>query len=328
MDDLSKSMKKALRDAISSSTAVGTAQILAALRSRGLIDEFAKLTALGQTCALEQASLKVQCQELGLELRDLAVEDCTKPKVAVWKHFRQEGYMGSWREGQAIFTLLKAMCLDTLVLLDPFNSTAATDTCIFDVEMTHNIYTNKGKISTITTSDPRLIARHYACCGGLGMPWHADQMDSLISAIRTATPRRIRANFSDICRHVGVGSEQSGVDVRFLLALFNKLGTNSLIDVATLIVRDPFQFRKGWPDLTLVNRDSAMFVEVKAKDKLHRSQLITIPAMRRILPAEFFVVRVHQDEQKSKETKGGQRHRGIGAMLRSIGRFVRGGSFV
>ena len=259
MGDLSKSMKITLRDAISSSTAVGTAGTLAALRSRGLIDEFAKLTVLGQISALEQVSLKAQCEELGLELRDLAVEDLSEPEIAAWKHFRQEGYQGSWCEGGAILTLLKAMCLDTLARVNTFGS--RDDACTRYLEAQFTI--------------------------------HAALREDLHSAIRSATPRLIEANFNEIYSHVFVRDVYPGLEVDFILALYERLGTSSLVDVATTFLQDPYQFRKGWPDLTLVDHDSAMFVEVKVRDKLHRSQLITIPAMRRVLPAEFFVVRCH-----------------------------------
>ena len=55
---------------------------------------------------------------------------------------------------------------------------------------------------------------------------------------------------------------------------------------------DPYRFRSGWPDLTLVNGEYIEFVEVKTTDKLHYSQIDTISFMKDLTPYKFKVVRI------------------------------------
>lgn len=62
------------------------------------------------------------------------------------------------------------------------------------------------------------------------------------------------------------------VTVTRLLALWDGIGAWRLAQLAAIVVTDPFYFRAGWPDLTLVGHDGLRFVEVKTTDKLHSSQ--------------------------------------------------------
>lgn len=64
------------------------------------------------------------------------------------------------------------------------------------------------------------------------------------------------------------------------------------IAIAKKISESPYTYKNGWPDLTLIKEGKLTFVEVKTNDKLHESQLITIPAMRDIIPSEFKVCRI------------------------------------
>ncbi|WP_371264495.1 VRR-NUC domain-containing protein, partial [Salmonella enterica] len=53
-----------------------------------------------------------------------------------------------------------------------------------------------------------------------------------------------------------------------------------------------YQYRSGWPDLTLIRDKSIKFVEVKTTDNLHKSQLTTIPVILDVLPNTIVVCRV------------------------------------
>ncbi|WP_312779311.1 hypothetical protein, partial [Escherichia coli] len=56
---------------------------------------------------------------------------------------------------------------------------------------------------------------------------------------------------------------------------------------------DPYQYRSGWPDLTLVYENCIEFVEVKTTDNLHKTQLTTIPMILQILPGTVSVCRLN-----------------------------------
>jgi hypothetical protein len=65
-----------------------------------------------------------------------------------------------------------------------------------------------------------------------------------------------------------------------LEGLFEHLGTDRLADVAALFARAPYDYRAGWPDLTLWRDGEVRFVEVKSpSDQLHASQSRLISAI-------------------------------------------------
>ena len=64
------------------------------------------------------------------------------------------------------------------------------------------------------------------------------------------------------------------------------------VDVAKKFSEDPYTYRSGWPDLIIVKGKEVKFIEVKTTDKLHKSQLVTIPTFRKIIPYDFSVCRV------------------------------------
>jgi len=74
--------------------------------------------------------------------------------------------------------------------------------------------------------------------------------------------------------------------------LFDATDKEVFVAVASKLAEDPYTYRNGWPDLTLIKDKEVFFIEVKTTDKLHESQLITIPEMRSILPFKFSVCKV------------------------------------
>ncbi|EGA7539754.1 VRR-NUC domain-containing protein [Salmonella enterica] len=55
--------------------------------------------------------------------------------------------------------------------------------------------------------------------------------------------------------------------------MFDTVGREKLFELAKVFAANPYQYRSGWPDLTLIRDKSIKFVEVKTTDNLHKSQL-------------------------------------------------------
>jgi hypothetical protein len=70
-----------------------------------------------------------------------------------------------------------------------------------------------------------------------------------------------------------------GAEEIFATKLFEYIGNERLANILDTLFVDPYAFSRGWPDLTVVGDQGFELVEVKEKDKLTVSQLITIPAM-------------------------------------------------
>ena len=69
------------------------------------------------------------------------------------------------------------------------------------------------------------------------------------------------------------------------------LQDRGLIDDFSVITSNGYTYGNGWPDLTLIKDNEVLFIEVKTTDKMHESQLITIPEMRSITAFKFVFVR-------------------------------------
>ena len=59
-----------------------------------------------------------------------------------------------------------------------------------------------------------------------------------------------------------------------LVELFENLGLENIFRIAEKFSENPYQYRKGWPDLTIWKDGEVRFLEVKGpRDKMHSSQI-------------------------------------------------------
>jgi len=260
MTRLTKLMARALRWAVEEDTRIeGTQQTVQALRRRGLIDSDGKPTALGQVAVWEELPLRKQCDALGLPLIAMAVRDASVLEFSACMAFREAGYVGSWCEGGAMLVLFKALCLDVLAELNARGSRADACTRFLEAQLTIH-----------TDSALRIL-------------------DSIGS---TSRPQMLEA-FDEIYSSSVVADRYPGLSGELVGAIYDSLGSTCLRAAAEVLMSDPYQYRKGWPDLTLVGQDGGLrFAEVKTTDRLLRNQFTTIPAVREVLPARFVVLHV------------------------------------
>jgi hypothetical protein len=87
-----------------------------------------------------------------------------------------------------------------------------------------------------------------------------------------------------------------GVDRELVQELFRALGNARCTAIARRFLEDPYAYSKGWPDLVWVDGSRVGLIEVKTTDRLHPSQIITIPDMREVanLPVEVAQVHCHE----------------------------------
>ena len=84
-----------------------------------------------------------------------------------------------------------------------------------------------------------------------------------------------------------------GVDRDLIKQLFRGLGNSRCVAIAQRYLTDPYAYSKGWPDLVWIDNQTVKFSEVKTTDRLHWSQVITIPEMREAGNLWVDVVRLH-----------------------------------
>jgi hypothetical protein len=207
---------------------------------------------------MARISLSQQCESLSLELHEIQLQYEGKPEPALLKHFENLGYIGSHIEGFTILTAVKALMLDKLAEYNTFND------------------------------------RNDACCRYLEaqLTILKDKTSALISSIALTNKSTFLKNIQEIIEQPFIKSQHPGLSAKCCEAIFDAIDTDIFINLAEKIAEDPYKFRNGWPDLTIVKGKEIQFIEVKTTDKLHNSQLTTIPAMRNILPYSFSVYRV------------------------------------
>jgi hypothetical protein len=84
----------------------------------------------------------------------------------------------------------------------------------------------------------------------------------------------------------------SELSLEFAIAIYDALDVDTFVSIAKKISEDPYKYRNGWPDLTLIKGSDVLFIEVKVRDKLHESQIITIPEIQKIIPASFCICKL------------------------------------
>lgn len=194
--------------------------------------------------------LESQCSEIGWSLSiaeasflgrgkwlDEDVEG--EPEQIIADRLSAQGAECSWCEGASVLLLVKAAALDTLAARNIFND--RTDAIRRYLE---------AQLTLLSSS-----------------------RNEILSCIKGASNTRLYENIEEISADRVVQSFYPRVTATFLRSLAVVFKNQSIVDVAEIIMNDPYAYRAGWPDLTVLKDGNLSFVEVKTTDKLHASQI-------------------------------------------------------
>ena len=239
------------------------AEILAA---HGLIGSDMILTIEGWRQAVACSPLERQCAHLGINHERLVgLEFEGRPERAAWEYYSRLGYSGSYCEGGALLIMIRAAALDVLEKLNPFKS--RQDACRRFTEAQLTI--------------------------------HEGHLLEIAAAIERADADTIGRGFDEIhqsSRH----ALYPGLTRDTILSLFQMIGSDGLRQFMEAIAEDPYQYRSGWPDLTLTNGEELLWVEVKTTDRLLISQISTIHRMKPLMAGEIRVVQITTSRQAGR----------------------------
>lgn len=118
--------------------------------------------------------------------------------------------------------------------------------------------------------------------------------DELVATVRNATVAQIEANWKIIAASSGnTPAHYPAVRREHVVGLFEALGAERLADIAAAFATTPYDFRSGWPDLTLWKEGSVRYVEVKApSDSFHATQARLISKVLRPLRFEVALAEI------------------------------------
>jgi hypothetical protein len=209
-------------------------------------------------------NLQQQCDALGIPLEIAELSWLGTPEVAALEHYCSQGWSGSWCEGGAIQAILKALCFDLLVDLNRKNS--------FD---TANRYF-------------KALLHIYK-----------SEIPSLCNQVESVPLSAGLQNFAEIKSHYFGGMTYRSVTAEHFSLLYAAIGRQKLKTILASIGEDPYEFCKGWPDLTLVRSGRVLLAEVKTTDRLHSSQLKTIPTVCQANGLDVVVIRIVPHQPRS-----------------------------
>jgi len=233
--------------------------ILKSLEKQNLLSSNRVLTDIGKRYAILNLPLNQQCSALSIPYETIDISYNKKPEPIVLQHYQKLGYLGICSEGIGILTILKALMLDKLIEYNIFKD--RDDAC------------NRYLEAQFTTLQ--------------------DRLNEIILSISSISKNQYLKNFKEIISQPYIALSYPDLSTAFASAMYDAIDTNIFIKIAKQFAEDPYTYRKGWPDLTLVKDKEVLFIEIKTNDKLHESQLITIPIMSKILPFRFSICKIN-----------------------------------
>ncbi|WP_435794212.1 VRR-NUC domain-containing protein [Neptuniibacter pectenicola] len=134
------------------------------------------------------------------------------------------------------------------------------------------------------------------------------QIEWLLSNVKQATLRQIKSNFKIMASRKFYTIDFGGftgtqntsmldffpnLELDLFIELFNSLGNQKIFEIAKIFSKNPYEYRKGWPDLTVWKGGEVKFLEVKAPgDRLHKNQKAIINSFIKPLELDFSLVDV------------------------------------
>lgn len=204
--------------------------------------------------AISRKSLSEQCNILNLALNQIPLDlvggkwffggrSFPGPEAAALASFQHRGFDGAACEGGPILLALKAAGFRWIVEHNTFND-------------------RKDAINRYLEAAIEISKNNRT---------------GFVDAVRRSSIAEFNKHFQEIYSSGFIQSNYPGITVGFMMALKKALG-NKLADISAQFVEAPYDYRAGWPDLTLVrsrglfSRGEFQFVEVKTTDRIHSSQ--------------------------------------------------------
>ena len=96
-----------------------------------------------------------------------------------------------------------------------------------------------------------------------------------------------------------------GLKEYMIVELYNILGNEKLNMIAKKFSENPYEYRKGWPDLTIWRDNFLRFIEIKtSNDRLHESQKVIAREFGLPLSLDFGLIEVKENFQALRIKRG------------------------
>ena len=199
----------------------------------------------------KRQSFEEQCNQLGWQFESISAKQLKnkkwklksgiegRPEEVALEFISNKGGLGCWDEGGSVNILMKSACLDLLEKKNPFQDRTDAIRRFFEAQCT--------------------ILK--------------DHKDEIVSEIKSTTTAKVKQQAMEICTDSFIKESYPRLNYDFLVNLHRVIGGKFLSQIATIFFKNPYDYRSGWPDITVVENGKVFFVEVKTTDRFHASQL-------------------------------------------------------
>ncbi|NTU73919.1 VRR-NUC domain-containing protein [Candidatus Roizmanbacteria bacterium] len=230
-------------------------------------------------------TLKTQCEQINWPLLTIYAlkmnagkwnegqNSDLSPEEVVVARLAAENKESCWCEGMGINILMRAAALDVLTKRSIFNGTQFSPR----EDAIRGFF--EGKCMTLKAFKPEIL-----------------------TCIKNISPRQLQANIAEICADPIVqysfkkNYPFQGILQNFLTSLADSVDSDFIAKIAAIFFRNPYDYRSGWPDLTVIDKNGVSFIEVKTTDRLHESQLRFAKEIAKPLGLECCVVQLHPEK--------------------------------
>ena len=243
------------------------------LKGIGFFDNDNNLTFIGRINAIRLLSLEDQCDILGIQKKTLNKETYTHPEYVVINHFEKNGWLGRHCEGDIIFDLISCSLIN---ILEPlfYKAFGTTEKFKSYIPYINPFKTYTAEVIQETLAFTLVLTPETVIKTFIKYPEYFSFKQWLVN------PENISS--TDFNKYVKY-------NINHLSYFLSGIGNKDLTRLADLCLNEKIP-RKGWPDLILVYNKMYRFIEVKSKDKLHLSQIITL----QILKENNFEIEINQ----------------------------------
>ena len=104
------------------------------------------------------------------------------------------------------------------------------------------------------------------------MTVYASHQEEIISCATSISAQDLESNINEICADAMVQEFYPNLRAPFVRLLAQVVSPELRVALLQTFFSKPYEYRSGWPDLTVVDGAHLSFVEVKTTDKFHESQ--------------------------------------------------------
>jgi len=247
---------------------IDSKEIIQKFQKKCICDYNGYLTERGRVVTISYLSLEGQCNILGIKLEYESIIITEGTEVSVLEFYKKQGYQGCISEASIIGVILYCLCFDKLypLHLEKYNI-------------------DKDSFSFFSGDKVFSMAESYSQSTGGYIEYFDKLKIELINIIKNSNEKIVRKNFNEIFKIQYPCNQDDwktlGINEDLIIKIYKGLGNEEFAKIGTLYFNDPYVYSKGWPDLTIVKDNKVKFIEVKVRDKLQRSQIITISTLKK-----------------------------------------------